>query len=314
MSQIEVHIDSTSLGRSACILHWHRHVVDGYCTKTLGASMLYGIAVHKFSDEMYKCGKPRQAMDAALALFNGLPVEPDEKKPWLRDEKHLQAVCLNYWTQWVQTDSVFEVLEKPEGGPATEQTFSFPIYEDEYVKVLLEGTIDAVGKFHNGVYAIKDLKTTAQWDTKAYWTQYQMSRQLRIYTIAFKHMAQTQPDSVFGKLGSTRLGAFIDGVFLTPKPNETTFERSDVFSYTDKQLDEFYLTLLDQCKRLSQAIKTGYIPKEGLVNGTCESKWSDGEKGKCDFWAVCKSNDQVAELLLGRDFVKKPFRPLQYNQ
>lgn len=309
----EINIDSTSLGRSSCILHFWRHVGEGYTFKTLTPALTYGIAIHKFIDMMYQTGGiyPK-AMEKAMEMFR-LPTSQDDKKPWMRDEGHFRATCFNVWSVHINEDKNFEVIVKPDGKPATEITFSFKYFEDETVIINLQGTIDSIGKITNGCYAIRDFKTTGSWDTKAYWTQYEMSRQLRIYTIACKLMAKMEPNSVLGKIGAQQMGAFIDAIFLTTKPNDVGYDRSIVYQYKEEDLHEFQMTLDDTCKKLSQAIKTGYFPKEGLVNGTCESKWSDGEKGKCEFWNVCKVNPTVASLLLNRDFVKKPFKPLEYN-
>jgi hypothetical protein len=314
MTKIEINIDSTSLGRSGCILHFYRHVVAGYTHKALGASLLYGIGVHKFIDVMFQTnGLYPKAMEKALEMFR-LPAVEDKKKEWLRNEIHFRAVCFNFWEQWIKEDPNFEVILKPNGKPATEVTFSFKFYEDDYVIINLCGTIDSIGKFKNGCYAIRDFKTTASWNQPDYWKQYEMSRQLRLYTLACKIMAQREPDSVLGKIGAQKMGAFIDGIFLDPKANDTKFARSVVYQYGDNDIKQFEQLLVGVCKRISYATKTQELPKEGLVNGNCESKWSDGEKGKCDFWNVCKSNIDVGNILLNRDFIRKPFNPLMYNQ
>ena len=50
-------------------------------------------------------------------------------------------------------------------------------------------------------------------------------------------------------------------------------------------------------------------PKEGLINGSCEGKW-----GLCNFWGVCNSqSDEIASVLLARDFIKKEYDPLRHN-
>jgi len=122
-------------------------------------------------------------------------------------------------------------------------------------------------------------------------------------------MAALEPDSILGQIGKTNTGAFIDAIFIKPSLNDTSYGRSSVFTYRDSDLDAFRLTLDDQCKRLSQAIKTGYLPQEGLVNGSCEGKW-----GKCKFWNVCNSSEDIAKVLLARDFKTRHFDPLNYNE
>ncbi len=317
MNRIELNLDSTVLGTSGCILNLKRSVLGeivdgkatgGYREKLNGASMVYGIAVHKFVDTMYKTGGhyPTARAEAEKAFL--IPKLESRKSAWLSDPKHLITTCFNLWTNYIEVEGSFDLLLLGEK-PATEITFSIPFYEDDVIKVNLCGTIDKVGKFKNGCYAIGDWKTTSQYDTDNYFTQYEMSRQLRIYTLACKLMAEREPESTLGRIGSTNMGAFIDAVFLKVKPNDTTVKRSDVFTYSDADVAAFRRTLEQKCMDISRAIQSDYFPKEGILNGSCEGKW-----GKCKFWNVCSHNDQVAEVLLKRDFIQWNFSPLNYNE
>lgn len=317
MSKINVNLDSTVLGTSACILNLKRSVLGeiengqptgGYREKLNGASMVYGIAVHKFIDTMYKTGGhyPTARTEAEKAFL--IPKIENRKSAWLCDPKHLITTCFNLWTGFCETEGSFDLLLLGDK-PATEITFSIPFYEDDIVVVNLCGTIDKVGKFKNGCYAIGDWKTTSQYDTDSYFTQYELSRQLRIYTLACSLMAQREPESTLGRIGATSMGSFIDAVFLKPKANDVVVRRSDVFQYSDGELETFKEVLLMKCQQLSMAIMINHFPKEGILNGSCESKW-----GKCKFWNCCKNNDTVAQVLLKRDFVQWNFSPLNYNE
>jgi hypothetical protein len=352
MSKININIDSTSLSHSTCILDFYGTVVGslddsglsvgGYREKLSGPELVYGIGLHKFVDIAYKTGGNLQiARKQALKLFNDIPTK-ETKKAYLRDPGHLTTVCYNLWTDYVMEEDNFQLLEldlpcwvcKGTGvvadeqpcshcsgqktllQPATEVTFSIRYYEDDYIIVNLCGTIDKIGKFKNGCYAIGDWKTTSTWDNRGYFQQYELSRQLRMYSLALKLMAAIHPDSVLGQLGRTQVGCFIDAVFLDKDPNKTEFIRSDVIPIKPHELDAFQLTLDDKIKQLSQAIKTGYIPKEGIINGSCIKWQSVSEKNfvKCWRWDACKSPDNVAEVLLKRDFNRVTFDPLKYNE
>ena len=321
MTPIELNLDSTVLGRSGCIKNLVQTIIGsvesptegGFSHPNLSVNLVYGIGVHKFLDLMYRTkGDYKIASDEAVKLFDKIPKIEDKKRPWLMSSIHLRTTCHMVWSSYVEEDATFEVIALGDK-PATEQTFSFIYYEDQYVKINLCGTIDTVGRFKNGPYAIRDWKTTSANDEGYYFTQYEMSRQLRIYTIACKIMAQRYPDSILGKIGATHMGAFIDAIFLSKNPNDTTFARSDVFQYKQKQLDDFQLTLDGVCKRVSEAVKTGYIPKEGLVAGLCERSFGDNKSAKCDFWVPCKLDGEVESVILRRDFIRKPFNPLAYN-
>jgi hypothetical protein len=334
---LEVNISGTALGTSACILNFHRTVIDGYKEPIQDAKMVYGVAVHKYIDIMFKSGGHIPSARAEAIRVFDVPKNDSNKSLHLSDRNHMLTTCFGVWELYIKKDTDFELIQlmqncwKCKGSgqdflnmpvvcpickgqkqfmqPATEVTFSIPYYRDDTIVVNLCGTLDRIGKIKNGCYAIPDWKTTSSWDTRSYFKTYELSRQLRIYVIALKLMAVKYPDSILGKIGKTNIGTFIDAIFIKPAANDNKYLRSDVQQYTDEQLAEFQLTLDDQCRRLSSAIKTGYLPKEGIVNGSCESRW-----GKCKFWNVCNASKQeVADVLLKRDFIQKPFSPLHYN-
>jgi hypothetical protein len=316
----------------------------GYRDKLAGVSMVYGIAVHKFIDTAFKTkGDLTLARKHAHKMFNEIPTQEAGKlKGWLRDPRHLDVVCFNLWTDFVMEENNFQLLElvlpcwlcKGAGTitstvsppldvvtdcpickgakvflqPATEVTFSIRYYEDDYIIVNLCGTIDKIGKFKSGAFAIGDWKTTSSWHNEGYFQQYELSRQLRMYTLAIKLMGQMYPESTLGRIGQTQVSCFIDAVFLNKDPNIVKVERSDLFTIRPADLDAFQLTLDDKIKQVSQAVKTGYLPKEGILNGTCVKVY-----GKCSFWDCCRNPDSVSEVLLKRDYARTHFDPLKYN-
>ena len=320
MNKTIINIDSTSLGKSSCILNFYRTVVGsinpetnqsegGYREKAMNPSMVYGIGLHKFIDVMYKTkGHIPTARTEANKLFNEIPKYNDEKKLWLSDIKHFQVTCYNVWTEYVETDSEFQVIEM-DGQAATEKTFAIKYWEDDYTIIYLCGTIDTIGKIAGGCYCIRDWKSTSAWDNVGYFKQYELSRQLRIYTLALKLMAEREPESVLGKIGAQQTGACIDAVFLKSSPAETVYKRSEIYVYKQKDLDAFRATLDETCLKLSGAVRTGYIPKEGIINGSCDGKW-----GKCSFWNCCAKDDNIAEILLDRDFKRVLYNPLAFNE
>ena len=321
-----IKLSATALGTSACMLKFHRTVgignaVGGYRQKAIPARMVYGIAGHKFIDAMYKSniGKPFNEYSPMMALvamkkaFN-LPKIPDEKSTYFNDEKHLQTVCMNIWHEWIANDTNFEILEL-NGKPATEVTFSIKYYEDDYIIVYLEGTLDKLGKFQGGCYAIGDWKFTGAWNNKGYFQQYELARQFRMYRLATLLEAEIDPTSVLGRMGSQNMGIFVDAIFLDAEPNKSKVVRGEVKMLSKDEVGEFRVTLDNWIKRLSFSVaKLQHDDpptrplKEGILNGSCEGKW-----GKCVFWDVCNSPDHVANILLKRDFAEVPFEPSDYN-
>jgi hypothetical protein len=273
--------------------------------------MVYGIAVHKFIDAMFKTkGDMKAAREAAIQIFN-MPKVNDKKKMWLSDASHMWVTCLNAWDDWILKDTKFDILKLPNGQPATELTFRLPYYEDENVVVNLCGTIDKIGKIKNGLYCVGDYKTTSSWNAEEYLSNYAMSAQLRFYALALRLMSKRHPDSMLGQVGATQMGCFIDGIFLKASAQENEYERSEVFQFKDSDLDNFASVVDQLIRKLLVYVASKTMPdKEGIVNGTCQQKF-----GRCKFWNVCKQQDPViASLLLKRDFVTKPYDPLTFNE
>lgn len=363
MNKLTLNIDSTSLSTSGCMLRFIRTVVGDPSQPEVGAyrnhvnnvNLNYGIAIHKFLDVMYKTkGHYPTAKKEAIDWFVNTPHIPDSKKGWMSDPKHIMTTAYMVWTEFVEKDGSFELLQLPgkcfwcrgdgeidhctkqnstEERPvpvmvdcvhcngtgtdphqsATEVTFSIPYYEDEFLSVNLCGTIDKVGKFVGGVYDIDDWKTTGHrsdkpQERKQYFGQYELSRQLRLYTLACKIMAKRHPESIMGQVGATRMGASITAIFLKPNANETVTERSDVMSYGDEELDAFEWTLMEFIRKISFSVKQNLYPKEGILNGSCEGRW-----GHCSFWNACKNRDNIAQVYLNQNFKRTPFNPLAYN-
>lgn len=311
---VEVNIDATSLRTSNCMLDMYRTVVEGYRSPVVSADIIYGVAVHKFIDTMFKTkGDLRKARDAAYLAFR-IKKFDKAKKPHMSDERHMLTTCLEYWENVVSKESTFDTVLLPNGEPATEVTFKFLYYEDAYLKVNLAGTIDKLGKFKNGCYAIGDYKTTSSWDDRSYFSSYELSIQLRFYVLALRWMASYEPESVLGKIGATKVGAFIDALFIKSSVAENLYKRSEVFQFDGSHLDEIKQLLDRKIQALSQevmAISKGESQrplKEGILHGTCEKKF-----GKCQFWNCCRSNDTIADILLKRDFIQKHYDPLHFN-
>lgn len=307
MSKLELNISNTALGTSGCMLALKRTIVDGYVEPAQDSNLVYGVAVHKYIDTMYKTnGHIPTAREEALKAFN-IPKNNKSKQMHLSDANHMLTTCFNVWELYVKQDSNFEVLMLNDK-PATEVTFSIPYFEDEAIKVNLCGTIDSIGKIKGGCYAIRDWKTTSSWDNKGYFKSYELSRQLRLYVMALGIMSTLHPESILGTIGNTRVGAFIDALFIKPAANDNKYYRSEMFSYTHEELCEFKLMLDIKLKEFSLAVQHNYFPKQGIINGACNRQY-----GKCSFWNTCVVSSVIAEVLLARDFKKKEFNPLDYN-
>lgn len=344
--KIEINIDATSLGSASCIrkFFWTTigsitdNQIDGGFRSLFGAAAMYGVAVHKFVDTMFKTGGYGFAANKdMLEAFHNPKLPAGERQQYLEDEKHLQTTAWNLWNDKITEESSYEVLSIPtkcywchgagcekckmEGikeGPASELTFRIKFYEDPFLRIFLCGTIDNLGKFNNGCYAIRDFKTTSSHKQDEFISNFEMSRQLRIYVLATKLMSRLEPDSILGRVGATNVGAFIDAIFIKPKANDNEYKRSNVFQYSQEEMTEFESQLQDFCEYLAAVVvdKLSFngdlfygLPKQGLLNGSCIAGW-----GKCHFWNVCKNPENIGKLLLERDFKRRQYNPLNFNE
>jgi hypothetical protein len=309
MNKTEINLSSSGLGHAGCILNLHRTVVEGYKETAISSRLIYGTAFHKYIDVMYKTGGHiPTAREEAVKVFTSIPMIDDRKSLHISDVNHMTSVALFAWQLCVLPDKEFDMLEV-NGKPASELTYSIKFYEDDYVIVNWCGTLDRLGKIKNGIYLIRDWKTTSSWDNRGYFEQFEMARQPLGYVLALKLMSEMYPDSALGKIGASPVGAQFDGVFIKPAINEVKFHKSPVYQYTPERIQEFRDLLTAQCVKLSKHIQQNHFPKEGLANGSCQGKW-----GKCLFWNVCQHPQPVADILLKRDFSKKVFNPLAYNE
>lgn len=307
-------LNASGLKTSSCDHRIWLTMIDGYKSERSAAKMVYGVAVHKYIDTMFKTGGHiGKAREAAIAAFNK-PKYEDKKSAHYMDQNHMLATAYDIWEFWITKDKDMDTVVLPDGQPATEVSFSIgSYYEDEFIRVDLEGTIDRIGKIKNGVYVINDFKTTSSWDMRQYLAGYAMSSQMRYYVLALKLMSIAKPESALGQIGKTEVRYCIDGIFIKPRPSENVCVRSEVFPANDIQqvrdsLDDYIQRLSSITQRF---LKTGRKPlRTGLFNGSCEGKWQ-----LCPYSIACKAQDEsVAEVLLQRDFIQKPYDPLHHQE
>jgi hypothetical protein len=342
---ITINLDASSLSTAGCLLNLKRLVIDGYTEVGVNGIMNYGVACHKFWQIMYLTkGYYPTATQAAIESFN-IPNKflKDNRQQHMLDQRHMLSTAMGCWEMWIKQDKEFDLIElllpcwKCKGNrtipmikgdvadetntcpvcngkkeflqPACEVTFSIPYYKDNFIDVNLCGTIDSIGKIKGGVYAIRDFKTTSAWDARSYFGTYSLSKQLRMYKLALQLMSKLYPESVLGRIGATPVGAMIDAIFIKPSTNDNKYMRSEVYNFKPWDMEEFQSSLDLLIKRISNAVEKNQWGREGVVNGFCDRKF-----GKCSFWGVCNVDAKTGEALLNRDFKKKPFAPLNYNE
>lgn len=305
---IELH--ASALRQTACQRLTFLKIVRRLDSKGVNNDTYFGTCFHKFA-ELYSTGNGlAMSLAQATTMYRERSAQPDfliKKSADYLDVFRLTQVC-NEWAR--QFDNSNFVIEQVDGKHMTEVDFKIPMYSDEFVDILLVGTLDKIGKIQGGVYCIGDYKTTRSWgDPEDYFGKYQLDPQLLAYKYAVLWHAEKYPDSIFATIAKQNFGCFIEGIFLTKK--ETTFLRSKVFMFSDYDMQEFSSLLRNKvleiarlatmyAKAIAADLPNACPPREGRLNGVCNTIY-----GGCPFYGACSSPDERSfEYMLDEYFIR----------
>lgn len=311
-----IRIDASSLSNSHCFLKFYRGAVQGYTTGKTENKMHFGSAFHVFIEKLALTESAPLAIGAAVKFYQSVPKEDLAigEKDYL-NEAYLVQLCLRYVEQFGETDKDrdFQFIRKPDGKPMVEQNFSVPFFEDDHCLILVQGTIDELGKFRNGgCVAFGDFKTTGSWAIDNYLSEHEMKNQLILYYWALKKLAEKAPDSEYARILKGRIGGFITGVFLKSDSTKIEVKRSRIFYFDDEKVTEFEGMLRSICHRITSTsrFEDVPIPREGILHNTCS-----GNFGSCMFIPVCKAPDRkTGEVILKNNFSLRDYKPLSFRK
>ena len=315
MNKTTLILDASAIKESACMLRLFNTVVLGYKGKISYNDVEFGTAFHIFRKIYREKGMPGMAegMLAASAYYKDRPMLIKHNKKYL-DLTFLQKVCLEYATIY-QQDNLTPVKDR-DGEALLELTFAYPYYVDDEVEVLLAGTMDEIGKFHAGTYAIVDAKTTSVWDIDSYFRAYYLNAQLLFYRVALNYYASAHPESIFAEINKFDVACMIDGIFLKGATADPIFRRSEVFLFSAEQVAEFEVLLRRKIMELVGHVKmwrqdANYRPlREGMINTACETVY-----GPCKYHPACAAKDpQWREAVYENNFRVKSYNPLAHNE
>lgn len=316
------YFDATAARTTHCGLKTLLSVVFGYRSKLTSADIEFGSAFHKFRKIMRETGGNYNLAVAAaiehMETHKNCFVKKHKQK--LMTKQYLLKVCLDYWEHWAP--DTFKVLRADpdlnihtgfEGKPMfLEVKFDLDFYEDDDIKIVLCGTIDEIGKFDGGCYAIADAKTTGSYNDKEFFKDFELSSQLMMYSWVIREYKRRFPENPLSQL-NYQIGAFIDGIFLGSEEEGAEFHRSEVFFFKDAQLDEYERLMKEAIFKLIHNTKQLPIlpAREGMFNGTCQGKY-----GRCEYWAACcMAHDPVSrELILKHHLKQVKYEPLKFGE
>lgn len=321
-----IRIDASSIKDSHCFRKIWLQVVEGYKEQGLSSDVHYGSCFHLNVEVTEQTGNIVQGVMAAQQLWSDKVAELYVKKNKQHlTAAHLMQACKMYGEERL-CNSIFtdvEYLTNPVDPTKKllEQKMSVPLYEDDNLLILLQGTIDGLVKLRNGCICIADWKTTSSWDKDAYFEGYKMSPQLKTYLYGLHYYRDNYPNSPIGRLlrsSPGEIGAFIYGGFHSAT-KIMEFARSDIFWFTEAQMDEYTEKLNDLVDRIVAHVglhKDGSLPiAEGSFNGSCILYGNN----RCKYFSACSAEVQMnsspamVRHVLDTKYEKREYRPLEFG-
>lgn len=301
-------LNASALRISSCNRRLHYIVIDGYKKSLNSINIEFGSAFHLIPKQVYQDGDFNAGLSAAQQYLANTPHVADPKKKYL-NAFMLSKVGYDWNTSELHKNDSFEVLRDTDGKALVEVQCAIPYYTGENVEIILCLTIDKICVHRTSkLIAEGDFKTTSSWDEVEYLRGWILNTQRYFYNIALRKMIESSsPSSILHKYKGKDVGSFVDAVFIKSS-GETSIRRTDVHVFTQEQRDEYERLLYNLCLWFD-ANNMNILPdREGLLNDSCsENKYGS----KCDFFDVCACNDSIAaEHVLNRNFVKKPYDPL----
>lgn len=199
--------------------------------------------------------------------------------------------------------------------PFVEQKLVLPYYQSDEFDLNIVGTVDCLGSIGQA-FVLLDYKTTSAYDSTDFFSKYEISNQMLLYTWVIRQMIKLNPNSELAEIFSQHpaFGCTIMGAFH--KKGNVVFQRGPIMYFPERRMEMFenalYAkldTILRMCKKF---IRTPNVNTyEGLVNGTCKMYGAAG----CDFVQACltsRLDDEMA--VLNASFNKSPYNPLTTHE
>ena len=306
--------DSTSLGYlKTCPRLYQYIILDGWSPRDDSIHLTFGAAYHaalEHFDHQIALGTPRDtAIHNVIATLVSRvwdwPVDPTTKAGRYKNRDTLLALVVDYLDHF-NPDPAHTYI-RTDGTPAVELSFRFeldwgpePVHasdcelhnEPAYPAgpcscgvqpqpYLLCGHLDRVVNFNSSLF-VMDRKTTTTTLGAYYFSQYNPSNQMSLYTLAGRII-----------LNAPIRGVIIDAAQIKlEEPN--AFARG--FTYrTEAQLDEW----LNDLRTTLALAETYALNSHWPMNDTSCDKF-----GGCRFRGICAADPHVRPALLKSDFIK----------
>lgn len=262
----------------------------------------YGNAVHRALKLHYSKKPFQECVEAALNYFSKFAVP---KSAW---QNHAHLVnCITQYVDFYKKEGDLLIPKTINGELLLEKTFAIRFFKTDLVEVLLCGTMDMIAEFAS-LNVIADTKTRSlkkvnDYKIAEYLNSYNLSSQMMFYKFAYRLMYPGQDAD-----------NLINGVFLDEE-NRNKFKRSDIISYSDRQMLKFEEGLRGKITHLVNEFEhyLGSEDKEKSLehifqqNFTCCSQF-------CDFLPICSTQEESSvETVIETLYQAKLYDPLVFQ-
>lgn len=302
--------DSTSLTLAAtCPRKYYYKMIEGWQPDGKSAHLRFGSHYATALEHYYKhLAEGMSSEDAMIeivwdALMETWDHERDENEgriegtgaPWeslhnLKTRGNLIRSIIWYFDHFA--DDPTKVILLANGKPGVEYTFKLPVDEG----ILFSGHIDRLVEYSSDPY-IMDQKTTGTTISARFFSEFDLSTQMSMYTFAGKIIYNLPVK-----------GVIIDGAQIAV--GFTRFERGYTFR-SDAQLDEWYEEMLvlatNYRARFQQWQESGNADRAFPRNlSAC------GNYGGCEFRDICSKAKEFRDQFLRGSFTKgEPWDPMK---
>jgi len=277
-------IDASTLQVSDCARQVYLQNIQGYQPKRGNVNLVWGNAIHKGIAHWVLTRDKDTAIQRALDYYE--KQELTYTHP-VKDEISVEYVLNKYFIAYKE-DS-FAPLEA-NGKLAIELPFKIPFYATPKTDVILCGMMDAIGTESKPCF--KDIKTSSSYNPNKYFTTYENSLQMMIYTWVIKHLG----------IYNYYLPVVIDGIFCSK--SGIKMQRSAPIDYSPLVIDRMMDWARKRVAYITQCYETNDYPYNF---SRCKHEY-----GTCTFIDHCKMQDAYQEQNLSGNFTQRTYDPTNF--
>lgn len=319
----QIFIDASALKNASCFRHLWWTVVECYqSTHEKAHRMAFGSAIHLFLEDIYKGIPVKAAIERAVEYYKPYNDSLELSLYEFRTTTNLIKICLAYVKAYSSKgfggdvvniwDGTYDFIphKDKQGKPLVEYKFAIPIWANDYIDLILSGTIDLVASYNSIPHVLVDHKTTAMKVDDKFFAPYDWDIQPMLYCKVWKEANNLDyyPPFIINGIGckkptekAAKEGRF-DGV---------EFKRGGLIQYDESQMKWFDIWLGRNIQKLIANLMLwgkNYEPSKDYNMSACKSIF-----GQCKYFSICKLPINMQQIKLQNDYVVHHYNPLKFR-